>query len=130
MLQWHKPGVPYEVVIGQRTVQIKAVTIAERRSFMDKVQNMANEENSIEQLYQVIVPQIVGIEGCEGDIKEYLSYQTPQVILALWSCILKGSALSEDEIKNLSSSSAPSISASAGIVPAAARENVSTAATE
>lgn len=98
-MSWKVPGQNWTAEIAGKKVTFKPMTDIERKQFSDKVIALAENATEIE-LRNLMTPFIVKVEGVEGDIDDFLKYQSAEIKMRLQRAILSGNCLNEEEVKN------------------------------
>ena len=104
-MKWRKPGQPYQIEVAGVKLTCKAMTRAEALALTEQSTTMPNEEGGVERFYQMLVSQILTIEGFSETPDVVLDSQGHDVMLAIFKEIIGASALTPVESKNLPPSS-------------------------
>jgi len=106
-MTWRIPGEPFAVVVDGKQVWFKPLTVKDRTKLALQMQGLdfTSSPEAVEKLYEIAVSYVQKIEGMNGDIRTVLEAQSIDLMVKIFTAIMSGGSLSEDEVKNLSSSS-------------------------
>lgn len=104
-MEWIIPGKPYKAQIGSKVVTIKSMTLEERREWALQFRDFEASVDSFERVVDALADKVIAISGVDMPVREFLSNQGVDILLTLQQKIITASAITEEQAKNLGSSS-------------------------
>lgn len=104
-MEWIIPGKPYKTQVGSKVVTIKSMTLEERREWALQFRDFEASVDSFERVVDALADKVIAISGVDMPVREFLSNQGVDILLTLQQKIITASAITEEQAKNLESSS-------------------------
>ena len=93
-INWNQPNEPFEVELSGKKIKLKPHKRNERKKLYED-----SKEYDDEQFFDFVRSEIVSIDGVD-DLEEFMSWQNPKTVSRIYTCIIVGDALTEEEVKN------------------------------